>query len=100
MGPNGLTCVQVVGPTAELCNGIDDNCNGAVDDNPTDVGGPCGSACPGGTVVGCVGQCAPGTLVCSAGARGGCGSVGPSPETCNGRDDDCDGTVDDNLTDT
>jgi hypothetical protein len=31
-GPDGLTCVQVVGPSVETCNGIDDDCNGTIDD--------------------------------------------------------------------
>src|SRR5205823_6401972 len=30
-GPSGLTCVQTIGPTAELCNGVDDNCDGLTD---------------------------------------------------------------------
>jgi len=43
-GPNGLTCTQQIGPKPEVCNGIDDNCNGLVDEGcptappPTDAG--------------------------------------------------------------
>ena len=47
---NGLvdengTC-QVCVPTVEVCNGIDDNCNGVPDDNPVDANQPCGLAAP------------------------------------------------------
>jgi hypothetical protein len=75
-----LTCVGGVGPTAEVCNGVDDDCDGRVDDEvPT--GGACG-ACGGGVLT-CVG----GAFVCR-------GDRSPSAEVCNGVDDDCDGSVD------
>ena len=69
MGPNGLTCTQTKGPMPEVCNGIDDDCNGVVDDNPRDVGGACGDACPGMDLRNCVGQCKPGMAICTNGAR-------------------------------
>ncbi len=71
-----------VGPSPELCNGLDDDCDG-LPDNLTE---PCGSS---------VGACSPGIRRCSAGAFGTCeGAVGPTAETCNTVDDDCDGRVD------
>jgi hypothetical protein len=97
-GPGGLTCIQVVGPTAELCDGVDNDCNGAVDDNPTDVGAPCASACPGGLVANCVGQCQAGVVTCLTGTKQCVGSRGPSPEVCDGLDNDCNGQVDDAIT--
>ncbi len=97
-GPNGLTCTQQTGPTAEVCNGLDDNCNGAVDDSPTDVGEACASSCPGGLLANCVGQCQAGTTVCQGGVEVCSGSVGPSTETCDGVDNDCDGLTDENIT--
>jgi len=77
-------------PPAETCNGIDDNCNGSIDETCACVHGrtrSCGSS---------VGECSTGTETCSGGAWGSCvGSVGPSTEVCgNGVDDDCDGSVD------
>jgi hypothetical protein len=83
----GLVCQQNVQPSAEVCNGLDDNCNGMVDDgNP---GG--GLACSTGKL----GVCAPGTTLCAGGAITCQQNVQPSAEICaNGLDDDCDGIVD------
>ena len=68
----------------EVCNGIDDDCNGQVDEY---LGATtCGSGGCARTVLNCVNgvpqTCAPGT---------------PSPEVCNNIDDDCNGLIDDNL---
>ncbi len=82
--PGVAVCNGNIEPTTETCNGKDDNCNGTVDEaNPG--GGVCGSA---------VGICKQGTLTCSAGALTCVGGTGPATETCNNKDDDCDGTID------
>ncbi len=90
-----LQCQGWVGPDkSEVCNGLDDNCNGKVDDNPVDVGPsfPC-------TPAGVSGVCTPGYFVCVNGARV-CANFGfGTPETCNGKDDNCDGIIDDNPID-
>jgi hypothetical protein len=95
-------------PSPEVCNNLDDNCNGAVDeglmcggcgevelcdnmdndcDGPIDEGlsRPCGTD---------VGECTAGTEVCVAGVWQGCDATGPFAEQCNGLDDDCDGVCD------
>lgn len=76
--------------TAELCNGVDDNCDGAVDEGFPNLGQPCGSG---------VGACqASGTTVCSPSGTGTeCSAEAgtPQPEQCDGIDNDCNGITDD-----
>ena len=84
--PCGGTCSGWVGPSSEICDGIDNDCNGVVDDNVPGVGNPCGSA---------AGQCRKGNTACVGGQLVCQGGQQPQPEVCNGLDDDCDGTPDD-----
>ena len=71
-------------PTPELCNALDDDCDGNLDEGPAQVGEPCGEpeACGGALFT-----CEAGQLLCV-------GAPGPGEELCNGRDDDCDGRLD------
>lgn len=87
-----LRCDGEILPTHETCNGIDDNCDGSIDNDARDseigqwCGGPAhgeGTACRLGAV-----RCVGGELACV-------GAVGPFPEACNGIDDDCNGAPDD-----
>jgi hypothetical protein len=83
-----LTCQGGQGPTPELCDGKDNDCNGIPDDNPTDVGSACGSS---------VGVCRPGVEQCISGKLVCIGAAVGSGEICDGLDNDCNGTVDDNI---
>ncbi|MCC6527338.1 MAG: hypothetical protein IT373_32110 [Polyangiaceae bacterium] len=84
-----LVCQQSVQPSGEVCDGLDNNCAGGVDEgNP---GG--GAACATGQS----GVCSPGTQTCVAGSVSCVRNVNPSTETCNSLDDDCNGLVDDAL---
>ncbi len=82
------TCVGGVDPSAELCDGRDNDCDGATDEGNPGGGGPCGSN---------IGACSRGNLVCSGGALVCAGGTGPSTETCNSIDDDCDGNTDESV---
>lgn len=90
----GIICSASPGsPTSEVCNNIDDNCNGAIDESLTRTcyTGPVGTAG--------VGVCRSGTQTCSAGSWGACtGQVLPSVEICDNLDNNCNGTIDESLT--
>jgi putative metal-binding protein len=81
-----LACAQVNQPSAEVCNGLDDDCDGATDEGDPGGGGACNT--------GQLGLCAPGSFHCQGGILGCFANVTPAPEICNGLDDDCDGPVD------
>jgi ELWxxDGT repeat protein len=76
----------------EICDGIDNNCNGDVDENVTRTT-TCGvGACSGNT----------GIETCTTGVWGGdtcdpLAGAAADDSFCNGLDDDCDGTVDEDY---
>ena len=88
-------------PTAgEICDFIDQDCDGRVDEGTLPgVGGQCTAV--GLEALGDTGRCTFGTLACSAGSFQCQGYVGPLPNApggkenaCNSTDDDCDGATD------
>ncbi|MDB4959359.1 MAG: Myxococcales trans domain protein, partial [Myxococcales bacterium] len=84
---NGMTvCSDNTGNNVEVCNGIDDNCNGQTDEGNPGGGGTCGSS---------IGVCTPGTFQCQMGVLNCVGGNQGGPELCNGLDDNCNGVVDD-----
>jgi hypothetical protein len=82
----GLSCHADCEPDGdEVCDGKDNNCNGAVDEDDPLLGLPCGEG---------EGLCSPGLWFCVLGDLMCLGAVEATSETCNGLDDDCDGAVD------
>ena len=85
----GDLCDAVNPGAVEICDNVDNNCNGYTDENltqPTSCGvGECGST---------------GIETCTAGFWGGdtCVAGTPSAETCDNLDNNCDGQIDENLT--
>ncbi len=79
----------------DACNGVDDDCNGSVDPGCDCEDGDTQMNC--GPATG-AGECVIGTQLCIGGQWGQCvGAVAASAETCDGRDEDCDGVVDNGV---
>jgi Notch-like protein len=106
-------CQMGMGPSLEICDGKDNNCDGQVDEgfdlqnDPLNCGA-CGMKCSANNAVpGCkAGVCS--ILTCKSGfadldknPANGCEYTCPvnpqTVESCNGKDDDCNGLVDDAL---
>jgi len=91
--PDGNDCNDfdhTIHPGApDYCDGVDNDCDGATDKGcpkcQNGVSRPCGTD---------IGECTPGIQVCSAGVWQGCNGVGPQPEACDAKDNDCDGLTD------
>ncbi|MBL9020464.1 MAG: hypothetical protein JNL83_40140 [Myxococcales bacterium] len=104
-------CTGEVTPQTEICNGLDDDCDGMVDETPpvtctTDAqcaGSPMTPSCDNPSGMPNMGTCEPadcsmgcgtGQLVCVNGMSQCTTTPAPTDDTCNGVDDDCNGQVD------
>ena len=99
-----IQCRQTVqAQSEEVCgDGLDNNCNGSIDESP-----PC--TCKAGATQPCYdgpaaargkGLCREGQQTCTPQQTWGpcVGSISPQQESCDGKDNDCDGQTDENLT--
>ncbi|HEY5944895.1 MAG TPA: MopE-related protein, partial [Kofleriaceae bacterium] len=75
-------------PSAEVCDGLDNDCNFVIDN---DVGG--GEAC---TNTNGFGSC-PGVRTCNGSAGFVCNGQVPTAEKCNSLDDNCNGSIDETF---
>ncbi|MCB9798597.1 SUMF1/EgtB/PvdO family nonheme iron enzyme [Candidatus Nomurabacteria bacterium] len=89
-GEDGMVCVQNVEPSLEVCDGLDNDCDGQTDLEDPDY------ELPGQCDTGEQGQCAHGYAMCMDGVES-CESMGPMDEMCDGVDNDCDGDTDEGI---
>ena len=76
------SCGECGAEKPDICNGIDDDCDGDIDE---DLVQPCSTICDNGYEV------------CVDGMWGSCTAQQPEIEICDGFDNDCDGEIDEDL---
>ncbi|MEE2787111.1 MAG: MopE-related protein [Myxococcota bacterium] len=92
VGPRA-ECSVAAGPAdpVDACNGVDEDCDGTIDEGAAGTGEACDL--PN------LGPCESAITACNAAGEITCVPVPvePTVETCNGRDDDCDGAIDEDF---
>ncbi|HOI10983.1 MAG TPA: MopE-related protein, partial [Myxococcota bacterium] len=80
-GTTSICEAPAIEVSAEVCNGLDDDCDGIVD----------------GLVIDCATRCGTGHRTCEGGNWGDCVIDVPALELCDGLDNDCDGSIDEDF---
>lgn len=90
-------CIGAVGPSEEICDGLDNDCDAIIDETYPEEHQLCGFV--EGADYG-VGICTPGVMKCDNGSVYCDGHVGPTEEACDGLDNNCNGSVDEGIANT
>ena len=104
---SGITCPAEDNPAPEVCDGIDNDCDGALDASDGDLGGNDHPPCEAQAGV-CAGSSKPANL-CVNGGWTACDTIvysaysvhfeAGSELSCDARDNDCDASIDENASD-
>ena len=94
--PDGYVMVCEAPPALaqELCNGLDDDCDGETDEPNTEAEVHYGPQGGGSCDTGQLGVCRPGRTHCIDGSLRCVRDVDPTTDLCDGLDNDCDGSTD------
>ena len=86
---SGLTDCDAAEPVDEICNGVDDDCDGETDESFPEMNTPCDGLDAD--------ECEDGLTICQSGALACDDDDTAVEESCDGLDNDCDGETDESY---